>query len=288
MKKQSAFKTHSLICALLIGAALPLCAFGWPRLADAVAVFFAQKYGGTFNRGLVFNDPAEVAAAENGQVLITIREDGADNGLFPSTLGNAVILSHKDHILTVYGGLEKNSADDGSGYADNAAAIGISGFSGWGTGRQSLQFQVIDTKIKAVINPLILIEGEAETKRFVIKNITAVSKNGTRTALSNGISIAAGTYVLYTDASEVTMPYTTSVSVNGTLAEKTDYTALKTAQEKLCIQGGGHYDFSAIYSDTGGMRLAEISLVKGKNAIDISVQDIGSHETSLHMTLNAF
>ncbi|EPF30364.1 hypothetical protein HMPREF9194_00681 [Treponema maltophilum ATCC 51939] len=287
MKKRRIFSTGAF-CALFIGAGIPLCAFGWPRLADTVAVFFAQKYGGTFNRGLVFNDPAEVAAAEDGQVLITIREDGADNGLFPSTLGNAVILSHKDHILTVYGGLEKNSVDDGSGHADKAAAIGISGYSGWGTGRQSLQFQVIDTKIKAVINPLILIEGDAAAKKFVIKNVTAVSKNGNKTVLSNGMSIAAGTYVLYTDASEITMPYTTSVSVNGTLAEKTDYTALKTAQEKLCVQGSAQYDFSAIYSDKGAMRLAEILLVRGKNTLDISVQDIGLHETSFHLTLNAF
>ena len=73
-----------------------------------------------------------------------------------------------------------------------------------------------------------------------------------------------------------------------TLAEKTDYTALKTAQEKLCVQGGAQYDFSAIYSDKGAMRLAEISLVRGKNTLDISVKDIGSHETSLYLVLNAF
>lgn len=288
MKKQRIFNISTLICALFIGAGLPLCAFGWPQLADTVAVFFAQKHGGTFNRGLIFNDPAEVAAVENGQVLITIREGGADDRLFPSTLGNAVILSHKDHILTVYGGLGKNSADDGSGYAESTAAIGISGFSGWGKDRQCLQFQVIDTKIKAVINPLILIEGDVQAKKFVIKNVTTVSKNGSRTVLSNGISMTAGTYVLYADASEITMPYTTSVSVNGTLAEKTDYTALKTAQEKLCVQGGAQYDFSAIYSDKGAMRLAEISLVRGKNTLDISVKDIGSHETSLYLVLNAF
>ncbi|MGI5173574.1 M23 family metallopeptidase [Treponema sp. OMZ 840] len=289
MKKHTVHKYKSVfVFAAVLLYIIPLYAFNWPQLADNIAVFFTQKHADTFNRGLIFNKPGEVKAADKGDILITLKSDIEAAGWFPSTLGNAVIISHKNHILTVYGGLEKNSADDGSGSVEAEALIGISGNSGWKQGEESLQFQVIDTKIKAAINPLILMNSAAAAKPFSIKNIRIKKKNDNPITLTNGMHINGGTYTVFTDIVPGTMPYTTGVSVNGNLIEKTDYTALKTYLGTLCIQGDKHYDLPTLYPDTKTLRLAEIVLSKGKNTIDISVKDIGMKETSFHININVF
>lgn len=280
-----------LVLCLFLSAPLSLFAFDWPRPADLIGVFFAEKQADVFNRGLIFNKPAEVKTADTGRLLITVKNDFENTALFPSALGNAVIIEHKNRIFTVYGGLEKISAQSSlnrQGIIESGEVIGISGISGWKKENQSLEFQVIDRHIKAAINPLILMEGAAQAKRFPIRNVTAVTKAGTRTPLSNGTRIPAGTYTVYTGLVTGSMPYTTEIAVNGILTEKTDYNALKVQKEKICIQGHIQYDFNSIYAENGMMRLGEISLSKGKNTIDIKITDIGEQESISHIPLIVF
>ncbi|WP_428770948.1 hypothetical protein V1L52_03645 [Treponema sp. HNW] len=281
----------AFLCYALFTAFFPLFAFDWPRPAENVGLFFAQKQADVFNRGLIFTNPSEVTTADSGRILITIQNDFENTALFPSTLGTALIVEHKNRIFTVYGGLEKITAAQafsGAGAVTSRESIGVSGSSGWKKENQSLEFQVIDTHIKAAINPLILMENPVKVKRFLIRNVTAVSKTGSRIPLSGGIGLGAGTYVLYTEIISGTMPYTTEVSVNGTLTEKTDYNALKTHKEKIRIQGSAEYDFNSIYAEKNMLRLAEVALSKGKNTIDIKITDIGGQESLSHIPLSVF
>lgn len=290
------FAAYRFIAAALIMYTVPssvsaIFAFDWPRPAEYIGVFFAEKQADVFNRGLIFNTPSEVKTADSGRILITVRNDFENTALFPSTLGQALIVEHKNRIFTVYGGLEKITTDAAfteNGSLEKEALIGISGNSGWKKENQSLEFQVIDRHIKAVINPLLLMEAPAQPKRFIIRNPIAVSKAGTVIPLSKGIKLAAGTYTLYSAIIEGTMPYTTEVSVNGSLIEKIDYNALKSHNEKICIQGHTQYDFHAIYTENGTFRLADISLSKGKNTIDIKITDIGGRESISHLPLTVF
>ena len=285
----AAYFTLKYVCILVFcTAASSLPAFEWPQLSENIAVYFAQKRGSGFAGGITFNTPAEVKAADSGHILITLKSDIEGGAHFPSALGNAVIVEHKNQILTVYGGMEKMSSDDGNGAIESGAIIGISGYSGWKKGNQSFEFQVIDTKIKAAINPLILMDVQMPAPKFVMRTITAVHKNGTVFPLSNGTRLSAGTYTLYAHTSTDSMPYTIAVLVNGVLVEKTDYNALKRYKAKLCIQGGGQYDFETVYEPKNGMRLAEIYLSKGKNTVNVSVNDIGSNEYSQNIMLNVF
>ena len=280
-----------LVFYTALAAVFPLFAFDWPCPAENIEAFFAQKQADVFNRGLIFTNPAEVKTADSGRILISMQNDFENTALFPSTLGNALIIEHKNRIFTVYGGLEKITAADtfgGGGAIASGGIIGISGNSGWKKENQSLEFQVIDRHIKAAINPLLLMDSPVRTQRFVIRNVTAVGKNGTKIPVSNGMRLAAGTYTLYTGIIRKTMPYTTEVSVNGSLIEKSGYNAIKAHKEKVRIQGHMEYDFNTIYAEKDMLYLAEISLSKGKNTIDIKITDIGEQESLSHITLTVF
>ena len=105
------------LSVIIIFAFVPLFAFDWPQLlfeSDNFFSFFGEPRGTTYTNSIQFRKQAAVTAADSGTVLISLRTDTADMGWFPSTLGNAIILSHKNDMMTVYGNLEKIHIADGT------------------------------------------------------------------------------------------------------------------------------------------------------------------------------
>ena len=91
-------------------------AFEWPQeekiLSDS---YFGQLRGNTISSSLIFANPSEIKASEEGDITIIIEEHNDDSDFFPSTLGNAVVVEHKDNILTVYGNIDANLLAELSG-----------------------------------------------------------------------------------------------------------------------------------------------------------------------------
>ena len=278
-------------------AALSAYCFDWPQQSENIDVLFAQKNGGSFSNGIVFNENAEVKSSDTGKLLITLRSD-SDMGWFDSALGNAVILFHKNQMLTVYGNLEKIDVQNGDQTIESDDVLGISGHSGWAQDeKQCLEFQVLDTKMKAAINPVVLLNAEKENDapakvsaraKFPLGGLIAVSRTGNIQNISSGASLKSGTYTLYMNAPSKKMPRAVSVMVNGIVIETTGYDALIQDKNTLCVRGNKNYPFFAIYPDDKSMRLAEVSLSRGKNTIDVSIKDSSGAEAALHTALNAF
>ena len=108
-------KKYILPFLILFSFSQSLLAFDWPQddiTADSFNSFFGQNRGGEISSSVVFSTPSIVKAADDGELLVIISEQDDDTDFFPSTLGNALVLSHKDNILSVYGNLESGSTSN--------------------------------------------------------------------------------------------------------------------------------------------------------------------------------
>ena len=279
----------SIFLALLLAAMYPAFSFNWPQLlfeSDNFFAFFGEPRGSTYTNSLQFMAQDAVTAADSGTVLISIRTDTADMGWFPSTLGNAVILSHRNDMMTVYGNLETIHIDSDTSDVTEGNLIGESGSSGWQDGFSSLEFQVIDTKVKTVINPLVLMPSiEQKQKIPIIENLQASSDSGTWSVATQGTKLSAGIYSLYIAQQPDGMTYKTTVAVNGAVTETISYNMLKQDKNRLCFSGKRNYTYNQIFPDKARQFVAEVILSKGKNTISITVEDIFGNEKTLSYTV---
>ena len=177
------------IFAFAFFVALSFCfAFNWPQVvenSDIFSSFFGQPRGSAYINSLIFENPAEVCAAEEGTVLIELASGIADMGWFETTLGNAIILSHKNEMLTVYGNLDEVTLQSDIEKVSNEMKLGTSGTSGWQKGKNCLEFQVIDIKSKNLINPFVLMPVLQNKTELSIKNLVAISSAGKTVPIAN-------------------------------------------------------------------------------------------------------
>lgn len=261
-------------------------AFDWPQVvenSDIFSSFFGQLRGSAYINSLIFENPAEVFPAEEGTVLIKLENGISDMGWFESTLGNAVILNHSNEMLTVYGNLEEISLQDDMTNITSEVKIGMSGTSGWQKGKNCLEFQVIDTKSRNLINPFLLMPVIKKQSDLAIKNLVAINNSGKVVPISNYLKINSGVYRLYIKKQPAGMTYKTSVLVNGAVAENIIYDVLTEKENRLAIKGKNLYTFEELYPDAENQLLAEVILSNGRNIITITVEDyFGNSKTATY------
>ena len=286
-------KTLLLSAAAFLFTAAEGFAFDWPQNAiqsDSFYSYFGQIRGGTINSSLIFTDSEEIKSAEEGKVVAVISEHSEENELFESTLGNAVIVAHKDNLQTVYANLDRESQQDR--YALDTvlagSSFGLCGNTGWQQGQANLEFQVVDTKNQVFINPRVLMPRVGKELELTIQNVTAVNRRGNEYTLGINKRFPSGTYYLYRKRQEIAMPYRTTIFINGAAVETISYDMLKEKNGRLCTNGNKSYPSTQLYPDTNRQLLAEVSLPKGHNAITIAVIDILGKEVTLTYTMDAY
>ena len=285
-------KSYGLLAAVSCICAAGF-AFDWPQNAiqsDSFYSYFGQLRGETVNASLIFTDSEEIKAAESGKVLAIIGEHSEESDLFESTLGNAIILAHKDNLLTVYANLDRETQEERYAYKDveTGTSFGTCGNSGWQQGQANLEFQVIDTKNKAFINPRILMPRVGKELDLTLQNITAVSKKGNDYSLGINKRFPAGSYYLYRKRQEIAMPYRSTIFVNGAAVETISYDMLVQSNGKLCAAGNAFYPVELLYPDANRHLLAEVSLPKGHNVISLIITDILGKEKTLTYSMDAY
>lgn len=282
-------KLIGALTALIIAASL--ASFDWPQsdiLADSFYAYFGQLRGGTINTSLVFSKSGDVKAADSGRILAIISEHG-DDELFESTLGNAVILQHGNDMLTVYGNLDESAQNSLAEETEvqKGRFLGTTGFSGWQSGDACLEFQVIDTRNQNYINPRILMPRIGNELALTIKNLEFMNKNGVSYNLLATKTFYAGTYRIYRERQETSMPYKTSVYVNGALADSITYETLLAKDGKICTNGRVNHPVAEVYPEKGKQLVAEFSLPKGHNTVTVIVADILGNEKTLTYNIDA-
>ncbi len=267
-----------IILVVLFGVAV-LFAFDWPQKPVEVGALFSEIRGGNFNTGIVFDKPGEVAVAEDGRVLMTMKNDSSSMGLFESPLGNAVIVDHRSDMLSVYSNLVNIKVTPSQKNLVAGDIIGVSGSSAWKDGDEGVGFQLIDTKIKTLINPAVLIQEVPDGRNVPVVGVKAVSRTDESFSVYNGAVLSSGSYTLYMTRPQTGMMHTSSVALNGEVKETVTYDTLKQNKNTLTVAGNKPYPFSAVYPEDTSMRLAEIILPRGINTIEISLTNVGDTQS---------
>lgn len=272
-------------------SAAPSFAFDWPQneiMSDSFYSYFGQLRGGTISTSLVFSESREVKAADSGRVLAVIKEHD-DDDLFNSTLGNAVIIAHKDNLATVYANLDDENEENLFKMKDieSGTKLGNTSNSGWQTGEACLEFQVLDTKDGNYMNPRILMPRIGNELELTLRNLSALNRKGEEFDFGATKILQSGTYLLYRERQETAMPYKTAVFINGAAADSISYDTLASKNGKICVSGKRTYSVESVYPDEKKQLLGEIMIPKGKNTVTAMVQDILGKERQITYTIEA-
>src|SRR5574344_401079 len=279
----STIRLHSIksIClTACLFAEAAVFAFDWPQAetaSDTFYSYFGQLRGGTIESSLIFKDSSPVKSVDDGTIIALISEHEDDYGWFESTLGNAVLVTHENEIVTVYGNLDSDTIPATIARTDTVktgTALGESGNSGWQEGQSCLEFEILDIKTHSAINPRILMPRIGNELELSINDISLVDREGTITYLTVARQFKAGSYYIYRDRQQVAVPYRSTVSINGALVETISYDMLKQDNGKLCVCGNSYYPVSLVYPDKRRQLLGQIQLTNGRNTISVSLTDI--------------
>ncbi len=268
--------------AILSGHCFPL---EWPTSGRNVRTLFGGRSNGVIERGLVVGGEETIRSAGHGTILITIESQQNMSG-FPSALGNAVVVSNEDQLLTVYGNLEDLNRMSERKTVETGDILSNVGKSAWGE-PGSVIFQVIDREKKNYINPLLLLPALEDKKGPVIRDVTIVSPSGQTIALGSAKTARQGKYRIYADiadsiegSSAELVPFRVSVLVNGKEETSLPFEVLREQQGKLFLNEPD-FSWQGLYGDPTRMYLGAIALNRGRSDISVIARDIAGNERSV-------
>lgn len=258
-----------------------ISAFDWPQTkiiqSDQFYSFFGQYRGDMISNSLIFSDPSEVKAADSGYISVIIGDFEDDNDFFPSALGNAVIITHPDNLLTVYGNLDSSTVPPETyelKEVEKGNIFGSSGNTAWQQGHSSLEFQVIDIKNNTAINPRLLMPRVGKELPLYFQEVYLMNKNGKKINIAEYNNLASGNYKVYKKRQTVAVPYKTTVLLNGTIVDRITYDLLRQNDNLICVTGKKSYQKSVLYPDSDLMLVGEVSLPPGKSSLQLILTDI--------------
>lgn len=274
MKKALVF-----ISIILITSLTAFC-FDWPQNEVSKKSFnsyFGQNRGGILSTSVIFSEPEEVMAAEDGYITAILTDDSDDTDFFPSTLGTAVILAHNDDLISVYGNLDAETLtlkNNNEHKIDAGAIIASSGNSGFQDNHGNLEFMIIDVKNKSAINPIVLMPRAEEEIPLSLSGIMIVSKNNDYYDINTYKTYTSGLYKVYFKRNPVAAPYKTSVSINGIVVDQLSYDMITQENNKLCIIGKKKYTDADIFPNEDLQLLGEAMFTPGRVTLGLSISDM--------------
>lgn len=268
-----------IISALIIAGITAFC-FDWPQAEvtkNSFNSYFGQNRGGILSTSVVFSEPEEVKAAEDGYITAILTETSDDSDFFPSTLGTAVILAHNDDLISVYGNLDAETLtikNENEHTIDAGAIIASSGNSGYQENNGNLEFKIIDAKNKSAINPNVLMPRAAEELPLSLSGIMIVSKNNDYFDINVYKTYSSGLYKVYFKRNPIAAPYKTSVSINGVIVDQLSYDMITQENNKLCIIGKKKYTDSDVFPNEDLQLLGEVMFTPGRATLGLSISDM--------------
>ncbi|MDE6720068.1 MAG: M23 family metallopeptidase [Treponemataceae bacterium] len=286
MKKMKACKKAALAVAAFFLAAEFSRAFEWPARnfsGENLNATFAQNRNGRFNSSQIFREVEEVTATDNGRLTIVIFEHQDGASWFESTLGNCAIVAHEDSLVSVYGNLDEKDADSFSKKQNivSGTSIGKVGDSAWSDAPNSLEFQILDTSKKSILNPLILMPRVSSMQDSALDGITFENRLGRVSELSSTRSLQAGTYNVYKIRRDLNPTYSSTIYLNGMELETIVKDTLKMEGGLLAISGRRAYSAGVFYPDSSREFLGRIVIPHGNNTVTITVRNNLEKERSL-------
>ena len=283
-------KKTLLTIACLFTALNAFC-FDWPQneiTKDSFDSYFGQNRGGILSTSIIFSEPEEVKAAEEGYIIAVLTENSDDSDFFPSTLGTAVILSHNDDLISVYGNLDAQTLtikNENERNVDAGAIIASSGNSGYQQDHGNLEFQIIDAKNKSAINPKVLMPRAEEEMPLSLSGIMIGSKNNDFYDINVYKTFNSGLYKVYFKRHQIASPYKTSVSINGVIVDQLSYDMITQENNKLCIIGKKKYTAADIFPNEDLQLLGEAMFTPGRVTLGLSISDMLGNTKQLNYNI---
>ena len=268
----------TILIAVIIFSAFNAFGFDWPQAEvtkNSFNSYFGQNRGGILSTSVIFSEPEEVKAAEDGFITAILTENSDDSAFFPSTLGTAVILAHNDDLVSVYGNLDADTLTiKNENTIDGGAIIASTGNSGYQENNGSLEFKIIDAKNKSAINPTVLMPRSEEEIPLSLSGIMIVNKNNDYYDINVFKTYTSGLYKVYSKRNPIAAPYKTSVSINGVIVDHLSYDMIIQENNKLCIIGKKKYTDSDIYPNDELQLLGEVMFTPGRATLGLSISDV--------------
>lgn len=282
----------TLFFPYIMAMAFSAMAFEWPQPSEDFASYFGELRGNGISTSLIFSEPSEIKAAEDGRLLLFLQEHTDDTDFFPSTLGTSFIIAHSDSVLTIYANMDKDtiSLDMLSGTEldvkiKKGQLLGQSGNSAWHERRNALEFQVIDAKNNTAINPKVLMPRTAKEASLSIENVEIQDRNGKIFDVARERSVPSGVYKVYRKRQASAVPYKSRVSINGTVVDEISYDILRQSGNFLCVSGKRNYPKSVLYPDIKTEFLGEALFSPGRNSLHLTLSDFSGKEVSSTYTI---
>ena len=270
----------TLLTIAFILTSITAFSFDWPQASvtkNSFNSYFGQNRGGILSTSIIFSEPEEVKAADDGYITAILTENNDDSDFFPSTLGTAVILSHNDDLISVYGNLDADTLtlkNENEHTIDAGATIASSGNSGYQEKNSNLEFKIIDAKNKSAINPIVLMPRAEEELPLTLSGIIIVSKNNDYYDINTYKTFNSGLYKVYFKRNPVASPYKTSVSINGVIVDQLSYDMITQENNKLCIIGKKKYTDADIFPNEELQLIGEVMFTPGRATLGLSISDM--------------
>lgn len=274
---------------------IPLFSLEWPQeeiTFENIHSYFGQLRGNVINMSVVFQTPSPVSTSDNGTIIAIINEYDDESVFFPSTLGNAFIVSHSDELVGVYGNLDKETISKEHYNVTDVylkEIIGETGNSAWQNGKSSLEFQLLDTKNTRAVNPFTLLPKLKEDLPLFLYGIVVEDRSGVQYDLQTTRTLSQGLYKVYRRGQKVASPYKSSVSVNGTLLDEISYDFFSEKDGKIFVHGTKTYSREQLYNKQNLHLVGEARFQKGKkNILTLTLTDTLQHQVSANYVLNIY
>lgn len=286
MKKNKIFTLLFVSIFLIFQTA----AFDWPQdevTKDSFTSYFGQNRGNILSTSVIFSEPAEIKAAEDGYILAILTENNDDSEFFPSTLGTAVILAHDDNLLSVYGNIDKDSLtlNETEKTIEAGAILGQSGNSGYQNNNGNLEFQIVDAKNKSAINPKVLMPRSESEIPLSLSGIVIQSKNKDFYDINTYKTFNSGLYKVYFKRNAIAAPYKTSISINGLIVDQISYDTITQENNKLCIIGKKKYTSNDVFPEENLQLIGEAMFTPGRATLGLVITDFLGNVKQLNYSI---
>ena len=273
-------KRFFAVITSLIIISCPIFAIEWPQEEfnkDSLISYFGQNISGTISTSLIFKDPAEIKAINDGKVLIIMSDESDDSEFFPSTLGNAIILCHDDDLISVYANLDNDSVIENLGTKNQVKEgdiIAETGNSGWQQTRSNLEFQIIDLQKSKAINPKILLPRTENEIDYSLTGIMLQNKDGKLFDIRENKIFPSGNYKVFHTRNQIAVPYKTTLTINGVVNDEISFDTVGQEYAKLYVTGEkSKYTAEDLYPDDTLILLGTLMLTPGRSTLGITVQN---------------
>lgn len=212
---------------------------------------FGDIIDGGFNTGIDIPGKQDVHSVQDGEIIYCSPD--------------MVVVDHGDGIRTVYDDMdpefEKFTVSGGEkiGHTDSC---------------KTFHFEIYDSVMNELVNPLLMIDGCADRTRPEISSLF-VSADGGVIRVEDGMSVKAGRTRLYmsiADDSADAAPYNVSVYLNGQELVDYNYETIRLDGLDFVLQSVG-MRADEYYPGSGLIYIGEVELRQGNSRLEVEVSD---------------